>query len=174
MGKVQSARGFTLIELLVVIAIIGLLAGAVVATVNTARTKARDAKRVAQLREVRSALTIYYERNQGYPSSTPATYTGDDAAIKFLVDQGFMGRMPTIPPGGSPTYIYRGIQEDGTECTAEGQICSNFVLGVTLERDDSSALNGDADVEFPLLFYGNSDDCLAAPAGNERCFDFTR
>ena len=41
--KIQ--KGFTLIELLVVISIIGLLASGVLASLNSARMKARDAKK---------------------------------------------------------------------------------------------------------------------------------
>jgi prepilin-type N-terminal cleavage/methylation domain-containing protein len=50
--KSIRSRGFTLIELLVVIAIIGLLASIILASLNTARMKGRDAARVAALKEI--------------------------------------------------------------------------------------------------------------------------
>lgn len=60
--------GFTLIELLVVIFIIGLLASIVVVSVNAARKKARDARRIADLDTVRTALEMYADANGGkYP-----------------------------------------------------------------------------------------------------------
>ncbi len=49
-------RGFTLIELLVVIAIIGLLASVVLASLNTARQKGRDARRLSDLKEIANAV----------------------------------------------------------------------------------------------------------------------
>lgn len=63
--------GFTLIELLVVISIIGLLASTVLASVNSARMKARDARRVADLEQIITALEFYYDNNGSYP---PVTY----------------------------------------------------------------------------------------------------
>lgn len=60
--------GFTLIELLVVIAIIGLLATIVTVSVNSARTKARDTKRIADLKQMRTALELYYDDNNHYPA----------------------------------------------------------------------------------------------------------
>jgi prepilin-type N-terminal cleavage/methylation domain-containing protein len=65
----HTVRGFTLIELLVVIAIIGLLSSVVLASLNTARMKARDAKRMADIRQIQNALELYYDVHGYYPTS---------------------------------------------------------------------------------------------------------
>lgn len=67
MGNKEKIRGFTLIELLVVIAIIGLLASIVLASLNSARIKSRDAKRIADLHNIRLALEMFYNDFGFYP-----------------------------------------------------------------------------------------------------------
>lgn len=168
----RTTRGFTLIELLAVIAIIGILSSAVLAAVGTARAKARDAKRIAEVKEIKSALNLYSESKNTYPSTTPATYTGEDAAIQFLVtpEGGSVLRALPNDSGAISTYFYRGLQADGSECVATGETCAGFVIGVVLERANS-ALESDSDTSAGTLI-GISSDCLGL-AGDERCYDVT-
>ncbi|PIY97014.1 MAG: hypothetical protein COY66_01615 [Candidatus Kerfeldbacteria bacterium CG_4_10_14_0_8_um_filter_42_10] len=63
----RNKKGFTLIELLVVIAIIGLLATIAVVALNSARTSSRDAKRVADVRQVQTGLEMYFNSQTQYP-----------------------------------------------------------------------------------------------------------
>ena len=60
-------KGFTLIELLVVVAIIGLLSSVVLASLNSARAKARDAKRMSEIAEIQKAIEFYYDKYGQYP-----------------------------------------------------------------------------------------------------------
>ncbi len=68
MFRKTKSQGFTLIELLVVIAIIGLLSSIALVSLNSARKKARNAKRVSDLRQIQSALELYYSDNNSYPN----------------------------------------------------------------------------------------------------------
>ena len=53
----SNSKGFTLIELLVVIAIIGILSSVVLASLNSAKKKSRDARRVADIGQIKLALS---------------------------------------------------------------------------------------------------------------------
>lgn len=56
----NANRGFTLIELLVVIAIIGILSSVVLSNLGASRTKAFDAKVIAQMSNIRQSAELYY------------------------------------------------------------------------------------------------------------------
>jgi len=76
MSNKSKIKGFTLIELLVVIAIIGLLSSVVLASLNTARAKARDVKRLSDMHQMQIALDLYYNSFGRYPNSDYALDCG--------------------------------------------------------------------------------------------------
>ena len=67
------SKGFTLVELLVVIAIIGVLSTLILLQLGAARSKARDAKRVADVNQVRSAQELFFDDNGRYSQVTNLT-----------------------------------------------------------------------------------------------------
>ncbi|HKC04341.1 MAG TPA: prepilin-type N-terminal cleavage/methylation domain-containing protein [Patescibacteria group bacterium] len=65
----SKTKGFTLIELLVVISIIGILTTLVSANLNAARSRARDAERKSDMRNISTALRLYFNDYGKYPLS---------------------------------------------------------------------------------------------------------
>lgn len=96
--------GFTLIELLVVIAIIGLLASIVLLALNGARAKSRDAKRIADVRQIASAMELFYNDFNSYPSYTGTGY----------LTPNYLGIWPTAP---TPVDVGTGVAPN-IPCTA--------------------------------------------------------
>lgn len=66
----QFKCGFTLIELLVVISIIGLFSTFSLIALDNSRKKARDARRLADIREIQQALDLYYDKYNQFPLSS--------------------------------------------------------------------------------------------------------
>jgi len=100
----KTKKGFTLIELLVVIAIIGILSTLAVVSLQNARKSARDAKRIADVRQMQTALELYYNDWQTYP---PTVTAGDSIASGTTYV--YMITVPEAPVGGNcttPAYTY--------------------------------------------------------------------
>ncbi len=94
-------QGFTLIELLVVIAIIGLLSAVIVASLNTARLKADDTKRISDLHQIRTALEIYYNTNRTYPiGSFDSRNSSSWKTFSNYLEPEDMSKVPVDPTNG--------------------------------------------------------------------------
>ncbi len=76
-------RGFTLIELLVVVAIIGILSSVVLASLNTAREKAKLTKTIAGIKQLGVALELYRNDTGSYPAPTSYNATGDNGGYNY-------------------------------------------------------------------------------------------
>ncbi len=100
----NQKQGFTLIELLVVIAIIGLLATLSVVALNNARERARDSRRVSDIKQIQTALELYYNANNYYPKLTDWSTMAQLGAVSEM--DGFIDPIPDspLPADGDCTY----------------------------------------------------------------------
>ncbi len=123
MKNKTSKKGFTLIELLVVISIIGILSSVVLAGLNSARKKARDAKRIAEIKQLEMALEVNYSMHGAYTQPenmcSDTSYGGLDGCgsaggsgdwdansdLRDLITDKLAGALPKDPINDS-TYKY--------------------------------------------------------------------
>ena len=138
-------KGFTLIELLVVIAIIGLLSTLAVVSLNSARQKSRDARRVSDVKQIQTALEMYFGDADGYPYVIPtgaitlgaAAYDClDDTTAGFVASCGtgnvYMAAI-TPDPLSTQNYTYESVATDDT---------SGYVVRFTLESGAAGLSRG--------------------------------
>ena len=133
-----KTAGFTLIELLVVIAIIGTLASIVLASLNNARRKSRDARRITDIKQVQLALELYFD-GAGigqYPLASATCDASTSYGLEQLVTGGYIPQIPRDPSSVTTCYRYSS--------PASGQR-TTYHLGGTIEDSTNQALNGDKD-----------------------------
>lgn len=93
----ERKKGFTLIELLVVIAIIGILSSIVLVSLGGARSKARDAQRQSDVRQINTAMELLYNDTAQYVS-TPIDING---RLTITAIGTYLDPLPLDPGGGS-------------------------------------------------------------------------
>ncbi len=161
--KFFDRAGFTLIELLVVLMIIGIITSLVTVNLATARSRARDHRRQADLATVAGALELFRSEKKHYPFATAEPYRVGfgSSSWTFLESRQalvprYLGTIPTDPKFSTDQtfgkgYVYATNQQQVSDTTGQSMIYgpgSLFVLDATLEQA----------VENRLMTIGNPED----------------
>jgi prepilin-type N-terminal cleavage/methylation domain-containing protein len=139
--KTQKQKGFTLIELLVVVAIIGVLATIVLSSLSDARARARDARRISEMKSFETALEMYYLDYNQYPPMTftinsnadysDADYSDFETFMAPYITIDFRGKYYTGEYG--PIFHYK---------SKPSQNYQNYGMYVTLEVSPLGEIDG--------------------------------
>ncbi|HOY56113.1 MAG TPA: prepilin-type N-terminal cleavage/methylation domain-containing protein [bacterium] len=136
----KISQGFTLVELLVVVSIMGLLATLAIAALQSARQKGRDARRQGDMKQIKTAIELYFDANGFYPQcagNNICTSTGYQGNIQALaISPTYMVTIPTDPRNSSTVYGYyyaRGYKKTGPSTLLATGLNSDYVLATRLE-----------------------------------------
>jgi len=142
----KNEQGFTLIELLVVISIIGLLSTMAVISLNSARSKARDAKRVSDIKGLSTVIEMV--RANGDDSVAIAGCTAQNALTTTCSGTELTPQVPNFQDPTTP----------GTACThTPGSTCG---YSIATAAGAAGAMYGDYEI---CAFLENGSGSL--PAG---------
>ncbi len=156
-----NPKGFTLIELLVVIAIIGVLSSIVLAAVNTAEEKSRDARREEDLSQLQTALEAYandhngvYPIGSGIPRAEANCPASKVSAAGWQSSSGYTGPTAWIP-NLAPTYIST-LPGDPLVNSNSGWVCYTYFsnsagTGYFIWAHNGEEVGSSNDVSNPII-----------------------
>jgi len=155
--------GFTLVELLIVIALIGVLAAALIATLNPVEqiNKARDSRFKNDAAELLAALERNYASTQSYPwVEIGGGYCAGGADC-------------TIEDEFGNTGEYQGVGVCGTDCTVDGDLITTGELKSSFKNKDQFDADADPVVDRLHVYKepeasGSVYTCFVPKAGTNR------
>jgi prepilin-type N-terminal cleavage/methylation domain-containing protein len=152
--KHQFEQGFTLIELMVVISIIGFTSTLIMTSVVNARMKARDARRIADMKTLVTGVELYLSKYGMYPCGSVASgshQTDGDWLHAGTVSDSFMDavELGLFTCTGGPTFglvtdglVKNGIKDPGGDYYIYDVLNDrqNFILYTGLESPSNRSL----------------------------------
>jgi len=170
----KNEKGFTLVELLVVITIIGILATLILLQLGTARAKARDAKRISDVSQIRTASELFFDDNGGSfpvgalcPSANgvpPCAAMPNGNNLTEYISTTFLPRDPLT----NAPYGYAWNPAGPANRT-------QYQVWAELERRAPFAFSGDADIAGNAFTGGvgvnGSDETGCTTANNDCLYD---
>jgi len=159
-------KGFTLIELLVVISIIALLSSIVLASINSARDKARISETIQNLRAIETAFSLYLTDKQlARVPSESALGAGANPTIQTLANNSNILKpfLPNVPTASVGNGLFRydndggGSFRCGTDAVNAGT--SIFVSGVSISDANkiNAVIDGDGTLSCGKIRINGSD-----------------
>jgi prepilin-type N-terminal cleavage/methylation domain-containing protein len=165
----HKVRGFTLIELMTVIAIIGILMSIIMVGLGNAKAKSRDSRRIADVKNIQLALSLYYNDNGMYPKDIyEAPCTTTTVAPNCGLAPTYLPVVPTDPSYPSVVcsalgnanedscYRYTALKPSGGSliCNATNAPTS-YHIGAILEDSGNASLSNDTDAPLTPGTRGN-------------------
>jgi type II secretion system protein G len=105
----SAQRGFTLVELMVVVAIIALIAGIIIPNYVHARRQASVSDTEANLKQIATALELYFTDNLVYPTGNQTTV---DPQLFGGTNNSYLNSTPTDDVGRQ-AYLYTQNTQTG-------------------------------------------------------------
>lgn len=160
-------RAFTLVELLISIAIIGILSSVVLANLQSSRSKARDAQRIATIKQIQTALEVYKVKNGTYPQTSSNSTVRNNSCGNFACPGAGCGYTygdwaTTLAPLVS-SRLLPSIPNDPRNT---GQYCFTYFNNNTLVPGDNvwadCGPSGNINIsEYQYVIYGTFENALA-------------
>lgn len=131
----KKINGFSMIELLIVIAIITFLSAIIFVYANDARIKARDAKRLSDLRSLQTAVEILKKNNEHDVVPMPLTWSEFKTMLAPEISL-----VPKDPQNSTDYHYVYCHHNDGTAYNKKGK----YIIATSLE------IRGRADDDFEI------------------------
>jgi type II secretion system protein G len=151
MPRTTKKSGFTIVELLIVIVVIGILAAITIVAFNGAQQRARDSRRLSDMKSIEQALALYSLDNKGgYPDCNNVTYipgaAGSACPLSTIAPSlvpAYLSKFPTDPFNtGNDVFQYAVGFKKTSETTYAYDYSNNFITGMRLETQVGNKNSG--------------------------------
>ncbi len=125
-SRQRDERAFTLIELLIVVSILAILVVILIPNFFRVRTQSSISASKANIKDIATALEVYYVDNQVYPADTTLNVLVTGGYVRLIARDPCTNNTYTYTPSGTPPNTYM-LQTP----TWTSSLCAAFASGVS-------------------------------------------